>query len=154
MNLIYNVFLTSSLVLIPIFNPSPVEVYQSSPVATSTPVIQATMPKVARKTQNTTLTPSQVQISKKVETILGKELVAIAYCESKFKQFNSKGEPLISRTSDVGVMQINQVHWKRAKSLGLDIFYSTNDNIIMGKIILDEQGKKAWTCSRILAKSG
>ena len=71
-------------------------------------------------------------------------------CESGFKQFTSSGKTLRSKTSDIGIMQINQVHWKRAKSLGLDIFNSENDNIIMGKIILKEQGIKAWTCSRLV----
>jgi hypothetical protein len=88
-----------------------------------------------------------------VTEILGPEMVAIIRCESNFKQFNDNGTPLVSRTSDVGISQINQVHWARAKSLGLDIFNSENDNIIMAKIILEEQGKDAWTCHD-LVKSG
>jgi hypothetical protein len=83
---------------------------------------------------------------KKVEQIMGKDMLTTINCESGFKQFNSDGTPLMSPTSDVGITQINQVHWSRAKELGLDIFYSTNDNIIMGKIILEEQGHNAWTC--------
>ena len=70
----------------------------------------------------------------------------IVKCESQFRQFDSKGKPLMSPTSDVGVMQINQVHWKRAKSLDLDIFKSAVDNVAMGKIIYREQGFKAWSC--------
>lgn len=74
------------------------------------------------------------------------EMVAIINCESGFRQYTVSGTPLISPTSDVGIMQINQVHWKRAESLGLDIFHSINDNLIMGYIIYSEQGKNAWTC--------
>lgn len=70
----------------------------------------------------------------------------IAKCESGYKQFEKDGSHLISLTSDVGLMQINQVHWKRAKSLGLDIFNSPIDNWEMAKIIYKEQGFKAWTC--------
>ncbi len=68
----------------------------------------------------------------------------IVKCESEFRQFDSKGKPLMSPTSDVGVMQVNQIHWKRAKSLGFDIFYSIDDNIAYAKIILREQGIDAW----------
>jgi hypothetical protein len=70
----------------------------------------------------------------------------IAKCESGFKQFKPNGEPLISPTHDVGLMQINQIHWNRAKSLGLDVFNSPVDNFEMAKIIYKEQGFKAWTC--------
>jgi len=73
-------------------------------------------------------------------------MLRIAKCESGFKQFDSGGKPLISPTSDVGLMQINQVHWKRAEKLGLDIFNSPVDNMAMAKIIHKEQGYKAWSC--------
>ncbi len=72
-------------------------------------------------------------------------MVEVVKCESNFRQFIN-GHPLLSPTSDVGVMQINQVHWLRAKSLGLDIFNSMEDNITMGKIILKESSLKAWSC--------
>jgi len=72
-------------------------------------------------------------------------MVKIVNCESRFRQFDSKGNPLRSPTSDIGLMQINQVHWKRAKKLGLDIFNSTKDNVEMGKIIYKEQGFEAWS---------
>ena len=70
----------------------------------------------------------------------------IVKCESQFRQFKADGTHLISLTSDVGLMQINQVHWKRAKSLGLDIFNSPIDNMEMAKIIQKEQGYTAWSC--------
>jgi len=70
----------------------------------------------------------------------------IAKCESGFRQFEEDGTHLISPTSDVGLMQINQIHWKRAKSLGLDIFNSPIDNWEMGKLIYKERGFSAWAC--------
>lgn len=65
-------------------------------------------------------------------------------------QFDGKGRPLLSRTADVGIGQINQVHWTQAKSLGLDIFNSTEDNLKMAQIVYKSEGEKAWTCSRIV----
>lgn len=75
------------------------------------------------------------------------EMFEIVRCESQFRQLKENGEPLISPTQDVGITQINQVHWPRAKELGLDIFYSADDNIRMAKIVLKEQGLEAWSCS-------
>jgi hypothetical protein len=140
MNLIYHVFLTSSLVLLPFSTTSP---------AIQIPLERPVTPVVRSISKSATTSPSQILISKKVEQILGKDMLSVVKCESNFRQFNSDGSPLVSPTSDVGVMQINQVHWSRAEELGLDIFYSTNDNIIMGKIILDEQGHNAWTCHKL-----
>ena len=71
-------------------------------------------------------------------------MVNVAWCESGHRQFKDDGKPLISPTSDVGVMQVNSVHWSKARELGLDIFNSVDDNIKMGRIIYDTQGIKAW----------
>ena len=97
------------------------------------------------------ITTREPTVRGNIEAVFWNEprMVSIVNCESGFNQFKN-GKPLISRTSDVGVMQINQVHWKRAKSLGLDIFNSASDNIRMGKLILKEQGIKAWTCNRLV----
>lgn len=73
----------------------------------------------------------------------------VVSCESHFRQFRNDGTPLISPTDDVGVMQINRPTWlAKAKALGLDIENSTRDNIIMGRIVYEEQGIGAWTCAK------
>lgn len=73
----------------------------------------------------------------------------VVACESHFRQFDKDGNPLISPTNDVGVMQINIPTWaEKAKDLGLDIYHSERDNIIMGRIVYDEQGISAWTCAK------
>lgn len=77
------------------------------------------------------------------------KMMDIIGCESGFQQFKD-GKPLRSGTSDIGVMQINQVHWQEAKKLGLDIFNSASDNIRMGRIILEKQGISAWVCNRLV----
>ena len=72
---------------------------------------------------------------------------AVVACESGFHQYRTDGTPLISPTGDVGVMQIHAATWgAEAKRLGLDIYGSAHDNIIMGRFILDEQGIRAWSC--------
>ena len=97
-----------------------------------------------------TTTPDKLK--EKIIAELGEEFISIVNCESGFKQFQD-GKPLISRTSDVGLLQINQVHWDRAKELGLDIFNSEDDNIAMAKIIKKEQGLKAWSCYNLASRS-
>lgn len=97
--------------------------------------------------------PMVVQVKKvltireKVQIAFGSTspMMAVVQCESGFQQFK-EGAPLQSPTSDIGVMQINQVHWQEAEKLGLDIFNSVDDNIKMGQIVLEKQGLTAWSC--------
>lgn len=77
-------------------------------------------------------------------------MMKVIACESNFRQFDSSGKPLMSHTADVGIFQVNQVHWDEAKSLGLDIFNSAKDNIKMGRIIYDREGIDAWTCNKLV----
>lgn len=78
---------------------------------------------------------------------LGDIFVSIARCESGLRQFNDDGTPLVSRTSDVGVMQINQVHWERAKTLGIDI-YTLEGNVAYASILASSGGTRDWYMSR------
>lgn len=92
-----------------------------------------------------------VPIENKVKAIFWDDprMLAVVQCESHFVQFKN-GKILRSKTSDIGVMQINQVHWAEAKRLGLDIWNNENDNIRMGRIIYDKQGIDAWTCNKLV----
>lgn len=125
-------------------------------VATSTPPIAPIKQAVVRQVKRREPTPTQIALANKVREVFDEEMVDVIRCESQFNQHKSNGTPLLSPTSDVGVMQINQVHWKRAKALGLDIFNSVDDNIIMGKIVYDERekltgnGAEAWSCYAII----
>lgn len=71
-------------------------------------------------------------------------MVDVLWCESKHKQFDSNGKPLMSKTKDLGVAQIHIIHWKQAKELGLDIWNSIDDNLKMARLIYDMQGITAW----------
>lgn len=75
------------------------------------------------------------------------EMVSIARCESGFHQFDKNGNPLLSRTGDYGILQVNRIWIPLAKKMGLDIVHSAEDNITMSAYILRTQGIKSWTCS-------
>ena len=97
----------------------------------------------------TTLSSSQAALRAAVAAAFGTSspMLAVVACESHYRQFDAQGDPLISPTDDVGVMQINIPTWAaQAKALGLNIYTSPADNIAMGIIILKAQGFEAWTC--------
>lgn len=73
-------------------------------------------------------------------------LEKIAFCESGQKQFNDDGSVLISPTSDVGYFQINQVHWDRAKELGIDL-WTLEGNREFAELLYDERGVQPWYMS-------
>jgi hypothetical protein len=75
------------------------------------------------------------------------EMLKIARCESGIKQFKVDGSVLISPTSDIGIFQINQVHWKRAKELGIDI-NSVDGNIQFAKLLYKSNRFGDWYMSR------
>ena len=97
----------------------------------------------------TTLKASQIALQAAVASAFADvpSMVAVARCESHFRQFGSNGKPLISPTNDVGVMQLNIPTWgPLAKLLRLDIYNSASDNIAMARIVYRQQGVRAWTC--------
>ena len=78
-------------------------------------------------------------------------MVSVLACESGLRQFDSKGNVLVSPTHDYGIAQINQIHLKKAKEKGFDVINSLKDNLSYAEIIYKEQGISAWTCSRMVA---
>ena len=70
----------------------------------------------------------------------------IARCESGGKQFN-KGEIIMSRTFDVGKYQINQVHWGKAKSMGMDL-WTEKGNTDFALYLYKNYGTAPWTPSK------
>lgn len=77
------------------------------------------------------------------------ELVAIAGCESGFRQFNDDGTVLRgSVTPDVGLFQISEKYWLDYSSqLGYNI-YTIDGNMAMAKYIYEKQKLNAWNASR------
>ena len=72
------------------------------------------------------------------------KMEAIIACESSGVQ-TTNNIPLLSKTNDTGLTQINISNWKKAVELGLDIWFSPLDNLKFAKYILDTQGFSAWT---------
>ena|SRR3990167_10105423 len=90
--------------------------------------------------------PMEVAKIEELSPILGK----IAYCESRNRHFNEKGEVLrgVVNPKDIGLFQINEFyHGDKAKELGLDI-YTEEGNIAYAKWLYEEQGLSPWKWSR------
>lgn len=76
-------------------------------------------------------------------------LAEIAFCESRFRQFDGNGNVLrgVQNSQDVGVMQINEkYHLETAQKLGLNL-YTLEGNMAYGKYLYDTQGTKPWNYS-------
>jgi len=78
---------------------------------------------------------------------LGEQFINISRCESGLKQFNEDGSVLLSKTSDKGLFQINQVHWQTAKDLGIDI-NTIEGNIAYAKLLKEKNGTVDWKASK------
>lgn len=108
---------------------------------------------LAIKTASTTVQGREIQsaIEETFEPRDVPNFLAISFCESGMRQWDSAGNLIISSTSDSGALQVNSIHNKEAKALGIDFRASIEDNIKMAKTIFDSQGYKAWlTCSKKL----
>jgi hypothetical protein len=76
-------------------------------------------------------------------------MIAIAGCESHFRQYDKDGSVLKNpNTSAIGVMQImSSVHNERAADLGIDI-YTTQGNLAFAKYLYDSDGTAPWNASK------
>ncbi len=73
----------------------------------------------------------------------------IAFCESRFNQFDDYGNVLRGKVNraDVGVMQINEkYHAGKAAKLGYDL-YSLDGNMEYAMYLYETQGTKPWVHS-------
>jgi len=77
-------------------------------------------------------------------------MIAIAKCESSFRQFNDDGTVLKGHGLYVGVFQIaEKIHAAAAKEIGMDI-YTLEGNLAYAKYLKNLHGSKLWpTCARI-----
>lgn len=90
--------------------------------------------------------PHELSVKEKVEFIFHDSPIMIKklHCESGYRQFDEKGNPLKSKTLDYGVAQINHSHLKEAESLGLDIKNSVDDNLKYARLLFDKYGSSQW----------
>lgn len=76
-------------------------------------------------------------------------MAKIAYCESRNRQYNSRGEVLRGEKTplDRGVMQINlHYHKETAEKMGFDL-HNIDDNVAYARYLYEKQGAKPWMSS-------
>lgn len=100
------------------------------------------------------------EVNKTTETLTTKEIVDeyfadipimadVAYCESRYRQFNPDGSVLRGdyNPADVGVMQINEkYHLETATKLGLNI-HTLPGNMAYARYLYEKQGTRPWNYS-------
>ena len=77
-------------------------------------------------------------------------LIAVAKCESQYRQFDKDGNVLrgIVNSKDVGVFQINEYyHEDAAAEMGLDI-HTLEGNIEYAEHLYETQGLQPWSASQ------
>lgn len=128
----------------------------SSVSGIQTPVTVAETPKV--ETQYRQELPKKEEISKKVSTEeyvrnYFKDIpvmIDIAYCESRFRQFDKDGEIFrgVVNDKDVGVMQINEFyHLDTAEDDNINI-YTVEGNTYYARKLYEKSGTAPWNSSR------
>lgn len=76
-------------------------------------------------------------------------LAKIAYCESKFQQYDKDGNVLRGTLTpdDLGIMQVNEYyHGTAAKKLGFNI-HNVKGNLGYAKWLYEKEGTKPWASS-------
>lgn len=72
-------------------------------------------------------------------------MIAIAKCESGFRQYTNSGTPLRGSNLYIGVFQIDEkIHAKKALDLGFDI-YTLDGNLAYAKYLYSQAGTKPWS---------
>ncbi len=76
-------------------------------------------------------------------------MAEIAYCESRFRQFEKDGSLFRGKVNnkDVGVLQVNEhFHLQRATKLGYDI-HTVEGNMAYSRRLYNESGARPWNSS-------
>lgn len=130
--------------------------YGSGTANTQVAAVNAAVAQGSQTEQATITQVSPLKESKEIEAYIRKEfadtpiLVEIAWCESRFKQFDEDGKVIRGKANpkDVGVMQINErFHSEDALDKGYDI-YTVEGNIAFGKYLYDKFGTDPWSASK------
>jgi hypothetical protein len=110
------------------------------------------------ETQYKEIAPKTEEVAKKVSTeeYVKKYfadvpiMVDIAWCESRFRQFDKNGEIYRGKvnTKDVGVMQINEYyHLDTAEEANYNL-YTTEGNTAYARRLYEKYGTDPWNSSR------
>ncbi len=120
-----------------------------APVATTTPKIEMQYRENAPKKEEIS---KKISIEEYVRTYFQDIpiMVDIAYCESRFRQFDKDGEIFRGKVNnkDVGVMQINEFyHLDTAEEANYNI-YTLEGNTAYARKLYEKFGTKPWNSSR------
>lgn len=95
--------------------------------------------------------PKAQSVQQYIETYFADEpvMIAIAGCESNFRQYDIDGTILKNdHSSAKGIFQImTSVHGARAADLGLDL-YTMQGNAAYAKYLYDQSGTAPWNASK------
>ena len=69
-----------------------------------------------------------------------------AYCETTKKHIDRTGKVIVSKTGDVGYLQISPIHFPEMKKLGLNP-YELDDNQKFAMILFEREGLAPWNSS-------
>lgn len=115
---------------------------QNLPAQANTKIeIEVTVPKEAKPKNTEEIVREYFKDNERLKNI--------AFCESRFRQFDKNGGVLrgVVNSNDVGVMQINtRYHLEDSKKLGLDI-YTLEGNLAYGKYLYERDGSAPWNAS-------
>jgi hypothetical protein len=106
---------------------------------------------ISINTTDPIMTDSQKAVQQKAIAYFKDEpiLVAIAGCESSYRQVDENGYIVRGKVNkgDIGVMQINEYyHADKAKELG-DNLKTLNGNMAYAKYLYEREGTKPWASS-------
>ncbi len=131
-------------------------IYGTPAIANADTISTTTAPSVTVNKEETTienklLTKKQLELKQKAQEYFKDYpiLVKIAGCESKFRQYDSKGNVLKGQINkgDLGLMQINKYyHAEKAKKLEFDL-ETVEGNMAYAKYLYEKEGEKPWMSS-------
>ncbi len=137
---------TSTVAIMPTATSTPVTATSSAPViaadATTTTVTAASSTPISSPT-----TPADIE--KAVRTAFADVpiMIAIAKCESGFRQFTANGNVLYGGLGNmIGIFQISSGHTAKALSLGFDIL-TVDGNIGYARYLYNAQSTDPWISS-------
>lgn len=125
------------------------------PVATNPlagQVAEAEAPQVTETVETVEVATKPLTIEQQVREYFADvpSLANVAYCESRFRQYDANGNILRGRVNgrDVGVFQINEYyHLQTALKKGIDL-YTLEGNMEYARYLYETQGLQPWSASR------
>ncbi|HEY1037512.1 MAG TPA: hypothetical protein VGE62_02920 [Candidatus Paceibacterota bacterium] len=125
-------------------------IIKSAETATSTQAAVVSVSLPATTTKQTVINPN-AGVEARVRAYFKDTplLAEIAYCESRYRQFDKDGSIFRGKVNnkDVGALQVNEYyHLERSKKLGYDI-HTLEGNMAYSRLLYKESGARPWNSS-------